>query len=716
MKNYQFFKPNLVAVAVALAFPYAAYADEVAELISPDVSEVVVKLQNVSKVNPLYREYSGMNHQGANGSLDADVVRRSEGGRWLKVEGRDLGLGTQELKVGVEQQGDWGVGLEYNQIPHYGPYQVHTEVQGIGGTHLNLPATFGGLTEKTLKTERTATSLTARKFFSEHMMVHFSFKNEDKKGARLMGANGVTGPGVTGMLFSPEPIDSNHQQVEAALEYHTKKFQVSAGYYGSFFSNNAGNALFANYGTNGLAGGALQRSTPTAMSPLSLAPDNHAQEIYLSGGYNWTDDTRGNLKISKTFAVQDDDFISNSSLGSAASLSGRSNLGGKVDTTHVFASVTSRLTKQLDVLASWTYEDQDDKTPRAVYLQDVAHGGAFRTNNPESETTNRGRLEATYRMPLGYAVTAGYDYQQRKTPDLAERYREKVQESTYRLDLRKPLSETLNGSIRLAHSKRDGSDWNTVPTPSSSAVGPTPAQTPLGEFWVAPTQFADRDRNKLRLMLDWLPLQALSVQFAYEYNHDDYSTRVGNVGLTSGRADLYSIDVTYQLTENWKSSLWYSYSTNDTSQGSRQSQQGNPCSGTAAATTCIPWEANLKLSASSAGLGVNGKVNGRLDVGAKAFYTHDVNRYDIDVTPGTSSLAATGAGILPDTVYTQKSVHLFGKYAVSKATAIRLDYIWDRREMDDYTWSGWTYSDGTRVTVEPNQTTHILGLSVIQAF
>jgi len=71
---------------------------------------------------------------------------------------------------------------------------------------------------------------------------------------------------------------------------------------------------------------------------------------------------------------------------------------------------------------------------------------------------------------------------------------------------------------------------------------------------------------------------------------------------------------------------------------------------------------------------------------------------------------------VPDTVYMQQTVRLFGKYAVAKATTVRLDYIWDKREMDDYTWASWTYSDGTKVYVNPRQVTQILGVSLIQSF
>jgi hypothetical protein len=59
---------------------------------------------------------------------------------------------------------------------------------------------------------------------------------------------------------------------------------------------------------------------------------------------------------------------------------------------------------------------------------------------------------------------------------------------------------------------------------------------------------------------------------------------------------------------------------------------------------------------------------------------------------------------------------VYGIYPVSKATRIRLDYIFDQRKMDDYTWTNWVYADGTKVYVDPNQITQIFGVSLIQSF
>lgn len=737
MKKTQVFKRTLLAASIPMLFPASAALadDDVAELISPNASEVSVKVQNVNEINPLYREYTGINHKGGNASADVNLVRRSEDGRWLKLLGRDLGLRTVEFSAETEQQEDWAVKFGYNKIPHYSTVDVHTAVGGIGSNHLQLPDNLFGagasFSDQNWKTERTATSLGFSKHLSENLQASLSFKNEDKEGTRFMTSGGNPPPGgfppqiFATQYVTPEPIDSTHQQIEAALGYATNQFQITGNYYGSFFKNNAGNALFVSP-----TSATKLAVNSTNMSPLSLAPDNHANEFSLSGGYNWSKDTRATFSLGKTFAVQNDDFISPAQQiavtpGKPATLTSRGDLGGKVNTTNASAGFSSRLTSQFSLASSWTYEDRDDKTPRDVYLVDYGHGNGATayTNNPESMKTQRGKLEGIYRFGNGYRFITGYDYDEKRYEGMEEEgYRDKTQEDTYRIALRKTMSETLNGAVTLSHSDRTGSVWGGTPNI-------------YGDHWVAPTQFADRKRDKAKFTLDWSPAEAANLQLVYERSKDDYSARANNMGLDDGSAHLLSVDASYQITDNWKTHAWYSDGYNRMRQNERQNPRLAPaaaasvnnsdniqtCSGASAATTCNPWSADLKLKSHAAGMGLLGKLSSRIDVGAQYQYSRDVNRYNIKIGQVSAGNPANspvypGAGILPDTVYQLNSLHLFCKYTVSKATSVRLDYLWDDRKLDDYTWSKYRYSDGTTVSSKPHQITHLIGVSLTQAF
>lgn len=749
---------TLVAAAVALAFPAgSALADEAQELMSPNKSEVSLRVQDLNKVNPLYRMYTGLDRSGTMGSLDLNLVRRSEDGAWAKLLGRDLGLrGVQQLGASYEKQGDWRIGLDYDEITKYAPYTINTKVGGVGTGALTLNqdwrSTSGLGSESSLKLERTATSLSGSKFFSDALKFSFSAKAEDKTGAIMSAMIGSTlngqtpGKNYSTMYFTPQPENFKHNQIEASIDYFTQKMQLSGGYYGSFF-NNTNAALNITPGNNAIP--TLPCAAPASCAvalPLgaqgipwiALPPDNRAQQLYLSGAFNFTDKTRLSFKWSKERLTQNDSFIpayGNTTTASATYSAQNppgvpyapgitnTSLGGLVDTTAYFGMLTSKLTKDLDLAASWRYEDRADKTPQRNYLDSTANAIEYPTgvmNAQESHKISRGKIELSYRLPAGYRLVGGFDYDDKKTP---EAYRESVTDKTVRVELRKSMSEKLNGSVKLTHSDRTGGAWHLLE--GTPAAGATTFSTTTGV--AAPLHFSDRKRDKAKIMAEWRPVDPLSLQLYYEQGTDSYpfSPPSGNarMGQTDGKTELYGLDAAYRANDDWKAHGYYSINQNKTHQNevytTRRNGVDQNCTGTTVTTSCSPWQADLDLKGMVFGAGVNGKL-ARWDVGGDYLYSKDTTNYRITFDPNFPTAAGSavpaGAGVVPDTNYTLNRLKLFGTYAFNKKTRLRLDYAYDVRKMDDFTWANWTFSDGTRVNVDPKQVTHLLGVTLIQSF
>lgn len=461
--------------------------------------------------------------------------------------------------------------------------------------------------------------------------------------------------------------------------------------------------------------------------------------MFVNGAYNFTADTRGNLKVAYTEALQNDQFFSLPTTQLATGGVGN-DLGGKVQTTEIFGSLTSKITKDLKVLASWRYEEKRDKTPLRTYgiPNNTGAYSSFQYNNPESYFANWGKLEANYNLGMGYGLSAGVDYTDKTNTDALNQNnyvmaRKEVNELTYRLALRKSMSETLNGTVSVAHSERDGSEWHAA------------HHDAVGEIWaIYPIYQADRKRDKVRTMIDWMAAEGLDLQFAYEAYFDKYSRSVS--GLEKGEGQVFSLDANYIVNDNWKVNAWYSKQTGDAQQTSRGAvcSDRNSASGaavpdgnsncsvttyrTAATNTTswnlIDWGANLKTNSDQFGLALNGKVK-LVELGAQYLYAKDRGEQKISGVPATTVInnggeqtagVAANMGVMPDTSYTQSTFKLYGAYPLAKATKLRLDYIYDLRKMDDYTWQSFVYGDGTRVFVDPKQTTQIIGLSLIQSF
>ena len=84
-------------------------------------------------------------------------------------------------------------------------------------------------------------------------------------------------------------------------------------------------------------------------------------------------------------------------------------------------------------------------------------------------------------------------------------------------------------------------------------------------------------------------------------------------------------------------------------------------------------------------------------------------------TAATSSVPA-GAGVLPPTLYRLNQIKLFAVAPVDKATSVRVTLIADRRRVEDYAWTGWSFTDGTQVNVPSVQNTLAVLLTLRHAF
>lgn len=680
----------LTAIAAALlgAFGSAAVhaADAIIESAKP-ASEFSLGAGYVSKDNRRFGQYTGMRDEGLYGLIDFNIVKRDDAtGTWLKFLGRNVGLDHRELRFDHNRQGNWGYFLEFSQIPRYEPYTVTTAVTGIGTPNLTIPAaTTAGLPFE-LKTRRDRIGLGFDKQLPGNWNVQVRFRNEEKDGARLW-ARGTTGGGVVGgpvfgnFEFAPEPINSTTRQLEATVGYIGERLQLSGGYYGTLYNNQYNGLNF----TGGLA--ALSTFTP-----IGLPPDNQSHQLHLSGGYSFTPTTRGTFKIAYAKATQDDAFVTGVNVPLAPGIG--NNLQGRLDTTLVQMRLTARPVPKLSLLASLRYDERDDKTPILRYNTLAVGTSTFDGNNePHSLKTTTGKLEAGYALPMGFRLTGGLDHEQRKhnfSPVRVVSSREKTDETSYRVELRRSLSETVTGALSYVYSDRDGSPFLLTTVNNGTT----------GSNLVHPLHLADRERDKVRLTVNWQPTNPLSIQFFADYAQDKYSGRT--LGPREGEAQTYSVDASYAFSDKWQATAWVSRNDTRIDQSSCVAASAvGVCPDTAASPI---WNASLRNVGDSFGVGLRGKPYTWLEIGADLQYSDIQDEYRQQAVTPAATITP-----LPDVTTRLTRFNLFGKYALQKNAGIRLDYIYDRFSTDDWTWTTWTYANGTRVLQEPVQKVHFIG-------
>jgi len=763
------FRQTLVALAVlAACAPVHAQDSEIAELTRP-VSSVSIGVGAVSgdqRDRALFGQYSGLRQDSAYGLLDIDINKRDDAtGTSMKLTGRNLGLDTRDLSFTHEKQGDWKYGLDYSELVRRDPRTVNSGMLGAGTTTPTVVrlATPGSGSDLDFKIKRVGLGLSGEKWINPNLQLEVSFKNEDKDGERRFGKGYACAAFVCNssqsatnqtwaLLMMAEPINSTTRQLEARLNFHDQKLNVSAGYYGSFFTNANGNvqagvpnrlnnplgnlSTLAGAATNIPGGGTSLQNV--LQLPMALPPDNQAHQFYVSGNYALTPTTHTTFKYAYTHATQNDSFAG---MGLANAPAGVTNLGAKLDTNLLQFGLTARPIPKLSLLANVRYEDKNDKTPDALYNVEgqavvpatvpASFVNRFWENYHISSTKVVGKLEASYQLPASMRGTVGLDYSsnERLVPisitedELAGlgAMRAKNRETGYRLELRRTMSETLTGTVYYTNSKRRGSDWTSLSTSAAfAAAGLGFGKTGSASQFLAlnpgnafPMNMVDVNREKVRLYTNWTPTELLELQFNVEHGKDKNVNPFNPIALGKGWREsgttLYSIDASFAVSEKWKINGYASHG--------KQNLKINHGTG---------YMADLDTDNDSVGLGVSGKPTGRLELGAQVTYANDTTKYGLAASPSITGAAPSAANLaqvaigLPDVQYRITSLNLFSKYTLDKKSSIRVSLVHQRAKLNEWSYGSdgrsFVYSDNTTVNLDQNQNVTFLGVAYVYSF
>ena len=730
-------RPTAIVIALLAAFspvhaqtseakPAEAPAEASTKSMQASVSVGGAWASGDSADRAFFGQYNGMRDQSVYGLLDFDYRRAdSADGSSAGLIGTNLGLQTRELIFYWQKQGDWQFTADYGELLRRDLYTVNTGMIGAGSqtpqvVHLpNGPGTGG---EYDPSTKRKGLGLGFSKWFGQEVELVASLKSENKDGSRIFGVGmncpstvafscGATTLTQTGsaILLLPEPIDSNHTQAELRLNYAGERLRLTGGYYGSFYNNS--NATMA-AGIPGSLNNQLGTLLPLSNglqgilgNPVALPPDNQSQTLDLAGNYTFTPSTRANFKVAYSQAKQDQGWAGTGLIGAPA---GVSNLDGQVNTTLAQVGLISRPIAKLTLQAEGRYEDRNDKTPIAYYN---AEGASTWTNRSYSLERIRGKLQASYQFGAAYVGIAAVDYDAIErapfTPSSAvagvSALRQDTDETTWRLELKRRMTENVSGEIRFSSSDRSGSNW-LRPTSGGGVTEVTDPSTFPATAIFAPT-LADRRRDQLKLQANWQPSDALLLVASAAGGKDDYSMPT-QYALQDSKMSLFTIDANYALSDAWNLNGFASY-------GTQKLNQARP------AGSILAFDnTNLTL-----GLGATGRISEQIEVGGTLAYISDNNEYaqTLDPLANPSSgalLAATGG--LPDIKFQQTELRLYGKYALAKNQALRLDAIYQQTKYNDWAYQygsmPYTYSDNTTVTLDQNQSVVYIGVSYVYSW
>ena len=675
----------VAAAVLAVAGSVHAAEGDLKSKITPD-SSIEVGGGYVDSDNGNFGKYNGLNEKGGYLLLDGDIKTRDDlSGTWTRLRARSLGLESRDLRWDHNRQGNWGYYFEYNEIPRFEPLEVTSPVTGIGTPNLTCmgaPAVGcpGAVSVPVdIESMRKRYSLGFDKMFTSKWGFNVDFRNEEKKGERIFGMGGPTN-----FSFTPEPLDSTIRLLDATARFTDTKFQLVGGYYGTQYRNEL-RTLTHTYGDT-----ITPNDSTLILNPLVLPPDNQSHQLYVTGGYSFNPTTRGTFKAAYTQATQDDTYVE-------PTINGRTDLGGKIETTLLQAGISALPMPKLSITGNLRYEDRDDKTPIVQYFLGTGTTQGF--NEPRSFKNTFGKLEGSYALPQGFRVIGALEYDKKERNTYTFRsvsHRDDTEELSYRAELRRAMSETVTGGLAYTYSDRDGSAYyqNITTTGTISTFTPTPLH------------YVDRQRDKVRLSLNWMPVTPLSVQFYIDNIYDDYKGTDTNTGLPlgprKGEQQVYAIDAAYQFSRDWQATAWYNFNEYRYEQ-------------------LLPgYSDRSENKADSFGVGFRGKPMSRVEVGADYSYSDIQDEWTQALIPGSGFPAIQQ---LPVATTRLTRLKLFGKYNLDRNSGLRLDYIYDRYSTDDQTWTGWvpgtpggSYWDGTVIREPSPQTVHVVGVRYFYNF
>ena len=737
-----------------------AYADdqEAAALMNP-TSSVTVEEIYVSQGSQKFGEYNGLNKQGGyiNGDINVrggDGYKKNEEGdttRW-SVTGTNLGLTNRSANVGFSDQGNWNVGVGYDQLQHNLAPGYQTPYQGgVGQNQFTLPSSFGKTsTTQSLNaaqkatfnnvdvsTTRENTSITAGKILDNGLSVNFDFNHLNQTGAKLMAfpassmavPTGATAATAEAVSILPNPTNYQTDTVNLALNWAGEKARLTGSYFGSFFRDGYNQVNWTTFS------GANNTQT------MSTAPSNQLQQLNLGGGYDFSNKTKlvGNFSFGRN--VQNASSGFDGGMVWNAPNPGTPAFNGLVNTAHADIKLSDQSVKDLHLSAGYKYDSRINLSQSGIQqFYGLGLQGAMYPNTPLSITKSELELAGDYRISKDqkvrlayvnanvnrfcnqYAVggnvsaTSGLNYPAGADCVTANYNRSNNVGATYKLK----ASDSVNVSLGYAVDARQ-TTWNQN---AIAAFGYSSASTGLystnvngpgmrpgqdgGDYnGFRPFFEASRNQQATKARVNWQAADDISVGLGGKYVYDVYPQ--STYGVQNSTKWSLTLDTTYNYAEEGSANVYVT----------QQSGQRNMMNLASLASTSGSWNNNLTENDTTFGLGVKhgGLMAGKLTLNGDATYSLAQSTYNtqLNYAAGAAPCMSPSSGVCgsPGTIQNgMAALKLGASYQVDKQSKIAFRYIYQYLHSNDYYYNGLQAPYTPSSVMPTNQTTGSYAVNV----
>jgi MtrB/PioB family decaheme-associated outer membrane protein len=632
----------------------------------PDDGQVAttvdVGLGNVSDDSAKFGEYTGLDSDGLYPVVSGTWRQSLPSGMAWSAEANDLGLNSRSLQFRGGKQGSYKVTLGYSELPHNIFDTTQTVFENAGASPLTLPSGWvragntrlmsglsSSLVNVDIGTKRSTMSAGVRALLGPRWSTYGDYRHEQRDGTLRQGA----GFGFSALEL-PRPVDYVTDSFEFGLKFAGDNASAQIGYEGSFFSNRQIDVTW----DNPFLGSSQGR--------MALAPDNSSHQI--SGSLNYQFGSRSALSATAAFGqmVQDDSFLPYTINGTLVTTPlPRASLDGKVDTTHLAASLVTGLDglwSYLDtarVKVDVRYDKRDNGTPQAAYsyiVTDLFTSAAV-TNTPYGFENLRAGLSGDYDLrqllrflPAGQHIRLSGGWRHDETKRTYQEVSDSKEDTGWGRVAWRPL-KWLDLAVKWGGANREVDAYTVVGT----ILAP---QNPLLRKY----NLADRERQFAEGTLSLTPVEALNFTVTGTYANNDYVN--SKVGLQNSRDAGYTIGLNWAPEGNFSAYAQYGW------QGISARQSGS------GAFSTPDWAAQSKDRFRNGNVGFRiANIGKQLDLDVEAFLANSV---------GNTALTGNVASNLPSLRTRMNGGSISLAYTPRPALTVRAGLRYEHFDTDDY--------------------------------
>ena len=538
----------------------------------------------VDDPTPKFADYRGLDEDGLTADLEGEGGYKGENGHYFDYYARSLFLDSRYLDVEGGKQGLYELRGAYQEIPRYLGHGTVTPFQGVGTDRLVIPEAWTQADESTLQyaaleSKRSIfdAGVTFKAF--SNWRADVDFQRQEREGTKSF----YGGVFYLNAVHFPAPVEHTTDRFDASIEYAGKMVQLRAEYMGSEYDNKYASVTWDN---------PLALGFGDELSRTALEPDNEYQQFSLVGAIRFTDWLRFSGKVASGEAEQNDPFLPYSVNPDYEDRPlPRESLDGKLETSvyNVSGRLSAKLSRGLDLTATYKSSERDNKTPVDVYdpVMFEMYPRDPRSNRPYSYERSKGLVELRYRPTYNLRFNAGYkqeeterSYQEVRTTD----------EDGYFGEMQWTPLDVVEVRVRYEDLDRDASI-------SEQQGNYDRAENPLMRKF----NMANRSRSRSTIEFGLYPTDNMSLSVSYWSTDDNYSESL--VGLTGSEETATSIDFSFFVNE--KATI-YAFFTDETISATMSGADGEGAT---------PWNSWTEDTIESWGFGVSGKINERIAYG-----------------------------------------------------------------------------------------------------